>query len=81
MDAKEIMSLPVELEYQTLGPVSATSSANGQFVVVDFVNKDLKALLRLSFPASALQDSIDSLLYIQRALADPTSGIHLQDPH
>ena len=81
MDNDKVMSLPVETEYLTLGPVSATSSTDGQFVVVDYVNKDCAGLLRLSFPASALQTSIDSLLYIQRALADPTSGIHMQNPH
>jgi hypothetical protein len=76
-----ITNIPVELEYPSAGPVSASASADGQLVCIDFANPQWEAALRLAFPASALQNAIDALLYVQKLLGDQTSGLHLQKKH
>ena len=78
---KDITHIPVELEYLSAGPVSATASADGALVCIDFANQNLEGALRLAFPASGLQNAIDALLYVQKLLGDQTSGLHLQKKH
>jgi hypothetical protein len=72
------MEYAVEAEYHALGPVTASASTNGELVVIDFlsVNDHTKAL-RLVIPASQTQNCIAAIFEIQKALADPASGIHL----
>lgn len=77
----DITNIPVEQEYASVGPVSATASADGQMVCIDFANPQLEGALRLAFPASTLQNTIDALLYVQKLLGDQTSGLHLQKKH
>ena len=77
----DITTLPVEQEYASAGPVSATASADGQLVCIDFANPQWEASLRLVFPASGLQNAINALQYVQKLLGDQTSGLHLQKKH
>ena len=77
----DITQIPVELEYASAGPVSATASADGQLVCIDFANQNLEGSLRLVFPASGLQNTINALLYVQKLLGDQTSSLHLQKKH
>ncbi len=72
----------VELEYLTLGPVSATAAKDGSLVVIDFAKLDdpTKAI-RLGIPAAKLQSCVDALLQIQAELADPNSPIFFQPRH
>jgi hypothetical protein len=74
--------LEVELEYSSIGPVSATASQDGQYVVIDFPHiEDQSKALRLLIPSSQIENCVLALRHIQKALADPSSGIHLQEPH
>lgn len=77
----DITNLPAEQEWASAGPVSATASADGQLVCIDFANPQLKAVLRLVFPASGLRNAIDALLYVQRLLDDKSSGLRLPTKH
>lgn len=68
----------VELEYHALGPVSATASTDGTMVVIDFLSAyDQTKVMRLIVPSSNLQNYIDAISAVQKALEDPASGIHL----
>lgn len=67
------MSHDIEIEYLSLGPISATSSTNGDLVVIDFV--------RLDDTSSQLANVQAALSTVQKALADPLSGIRFQQPH
>jgi hypothetical protein len=72
----------VEIEYPVLQPISATTSKDGQFAVVDFLHmQDQSKALRLLIPSMQIEDLVHALLQIQKAIADPMSGIHYQDRH
>jgi hypothetical protein len=76
------MEHQIEIEYLTLGPVSATASTSGDLVVIDFPRlDDPSKALRLAFPSDRLEDFAIALRTVQKALADPASGIHYQQPH
>lgn len=72
----------IEFEYASSAPVSATSSADGERVVIEFPNiEDPSKAMRLAFPSSQLVEIQSALATVQKALADPASGLHLQHPH
>ena len=84
MKQQDIRNLPVEQEYASLGPVSASASPDLQTVALDFVNTTHTATLRLVFPATALGKAIAALQHAEQLLANPAGPLrhaHLEPKH
>lgn len=78
----EHIDYKIEVQYSSAGPIAATASDDGKFVMVDFANHlNHSKALRLAFPASQLENFVAAMLHVQKAIADPTSGIHHKQPH
>lgn len=82
MPIKAPWEYEVVLEFISSTPVSAASSKDGRLVLVDFAsNADPSKALRLGVPAERIEDFVAALRAVQKALADPASGIHIQQHH
>ena len=66
----------VEGEYISVGIIAATATPDGNLICIDFANiHDSSRALRLAFPSSELEIFQEQLSRLQKALADPQSGI------
>ncbi|MDB5822212.1 MAG: hypothetical protein JWR21_916 [Herminiimonas sp.] len=71
-----------ELTYASAGPVSATASPDGATVAIDFVSaSDPTKALRLAFASDQIENFVSALRHLQKAIQDPTSGVHFQKRH
>jgi hypothetical protein len=76
------MKYKVVTEFPSQGPVAATSTPDGSYIAIDFAHlQDPTKALRLGVPAERLEILISELQRIQKALGDPTSGIHFHGKH
>ena len=79
MKTKDIRNLPVEQEYASLGPGSASASHDGRAVAIDFVNTKETATLRLVFPAESVAGLIAALQHLQGLLEDSSNPLRRTD--
>ena len=79
MEKQDIRNLPVEQEYASLGPGSASASHDGRFVAVDFVNTKETGTLRLVFPTDSVEKLIAALQGLQSLLEDSSNPLRRAD--